>query len=120
MSAETGATRTDRAGSFASSSTETGTLEEREKMARLDHLSAAGNDDDDISRLKSPDDLELGREAEAEAEDDSLLPKINEKEEPPKSSFRSAVIWMVVNTLATIGIVRTTSLGRVLLSVAVC
>jgi solute carrier family 35, member E3 len=72
-------------------------LEEREKLAKLDAL------DDDVSKPKPADDVEAGGD---EGEDEELLPQVNEKAEPPKSSFTSAVIWMVINTLATIGIVR--------------
>lgn len=87
----TDAHRTERAGSFASSSTETATLHE---LTKLDPM------EDNMQNLKSQNDEELGTQ-----EDEKLLPKTNEKEEPPKASFRSAVVWMVVNTLATIGIV---------------
>ncbi|WYZ40076.1 hypothetical protein EsH8_IV_000417 [Colletotrichum jinshuiense] len=89
----TDAHRTERAGSFASSSTETATLHE---LTKLDPM------EDNMQNLKSQNDEELGTQ-----EDEKLLPKTNEKEEPPKASFRSAVVWMVVNTLATIGIVFT-------------
>lgn len=91
--------RTERAGSFASSSTETATLHE---LTKLDPM------EDSVQNLKSLNDEE--RLADAE-EDEKLLPASNEKEEPPKAkaSFTGAVIWMVVNTLATIGIV---SLGK--------
>jgi len=96
MAAETETRRTDRAGSFASASTEAGTLEEREKLAKLDAL------DDDGAKLTPPEDLEVGEERE----DEELLPQVDEKPAPPKSTFRSSAIWMVINTLATIGIVR--------------
>ncbi|KAK3940509.1 triose-phosphate transporter [Diplogelasinospora grovesii] len=85
-------------GSFSSSSAETATHEENGKFARLD-----GGD----CEKKTPEDLEIGDERE----DDGLLrPKSGPEipaEEPPKSSFRAALIWMVINTLATIGIVFT-------------
>ncbi|KAJ0341825.1 hypothetical protein COL922a_001919 [Colletotrichum nupharicola] len=89
--------RTERAGSFASSSTETATLHE---LTKLDPI------EDSVQNLKSLNDEE--RLADAE-EDEKLLPSSNEKEEPPKAkaSFAGAVVWMVVNTLATIGIVFT-------------
>lgn len=83
--------RTERAGSFASSSTDAATLHE---LTKLDPM------EDSVQNLKSHDDEELGTE-----EDEKLLPKANEKEEPQKSSMTSAIIWMTVNTLATIGIV---------------
>lgn len=42
-----------------------------------------------------------------EEEQDALLPVEDSKPaEPAKSGFATAVTWMVVNTLATIGIVR--------------
>jgi solute carrier family 35 protein E3 len=99
MSADTGLGRTDRAGSFASSSTETGTMEERERLAKLDALEDAG-----APRKLSGDDPELG---ERIREDEKLLPQINEKDEQPKKASISAPLWMVINTLATIGIVFT-------------
>lgn len=119
MATEENAALLGRAGSFESSSSETGTLVERESAAKLDTF------DDDVTKLRSPDDLELGEEddgeddmllpeinekgshdLESDSEDDTLLTQANEKkEEPPKASFRSALIWMVTNTLATIGIV---------------
>jgi solute carrier family 35 protein E3 len=84
--------RAERAGSFASSSAETATSPENEKLARLDQSEAG---------LEKQEDLE-GR---GEGEDEGLLPQESEKPEPPKSTLKSSVIWMVVNTLATIGIV---------------
>lgn len=87
--------RAERAGSFSSSSADTATHEENEKLARLDQS------EDGMEKLRSPDDLEIGDERE----DDDLLPREPEKQEPPKSTFRSSLIWMIVNTLATIGIV---------------
>nr|XP_036578229.1 uncharacterized protein CTRU02_11729 [Colletotrichum truncatum]KAF6785430.1 integral membrane protein [Colletotrichum truncatum] len=84
--------RTERAGSFASSSTETATLHE---LTKLDPM------EDSVHNLKAQND------EEAAEENEKLLPKANEKEDPAKASFSSAVVWMVVNTLATIGIVFT-------------
>lgn len=54
-------------------------------------------------KVKTPDDVELGDEVERV----ELLPADQEKPAPakPDNSTRTAVIWMVVNTLATIGIV---------------
>lgn len=48
-------------------------------------------------------DAELGKEREDEQE--ALLQADEKPAEPPKNSFRAAVMWMVINTLATIGIV---------------
>lgn len=91
--------RRERAGSIASSHTETGGYEENEKITRLDK---------DEESLSSPrmltDDHDMDND---DREDGSLLPQASEKQEPAKSSFASALIWMVVNTFATIGIVRT-------------
>lgn len=84
--------RAERAGSFASSSAETATSPENEKLARLDQSEDG---------LEKQGDLEIGDERE----DDGLLPQETEKPEPPKSTFKSSFIWMIVNTLATIGIV---------------
>jgi solute carrier family 35 protein E3 len=81
--------RAQRAGSFSSSSADTATNPENEKLARLDQ----GEDG-----LEKQGDLEVG-------EDEGLLPQDLEKPEPRKSTFKSSFIWMVVNTLATIGIV---------------
>lgn len=89
--------RPDRPVSVSSSSAETAIPEDNEKLAaRLDHR------DHDLEELKSPDDLEIGDDHE----DDGLLPQQDEKPKPPKSTFASSLTWMVVNTLATIGIVR--------------
>lgn len=46
-------------------------------------------------------DLDFDKEEEL----DALLPGADRPTDPPKSSFTTAVLWMVVNTLATIGIV---------------
>ncbi|TVY22054.1 Solute carrier family 35 member E3 [Lachnellula arida] len=56
-------------------------------------------------KVKTPDDVEQGDEVERV----ELLPADQEKPAPakPDNSTRTAVIWMVVNTLATIGIVFT-------------
>lgn len=83
-----------RPASISSSSADTATHEDNEKLARLDQS----------GELKKPEDMEIG-----EREDDELLPQNQrepEKQEPPKSGFTSSLVWMVVNTLATIGIVR--------------
>jgi solute carrier family 35 protein E3 len=88
----------DRAGrgSFGSSSTEAGTVHDDEK---------GRSSDDGSYPLKAPEEMEIADEEAAE-----LLPaevRAAEKSgEPEKTSARVAVIWMVVNTLATIGIVR--------------
>ncbi|WDK15406.1 triose-phosphate transporter [Colletotrichum graminicola] len=87
--------RPERTGSIASSSTDAATLHE---LTKLDPM------EDSLQNLKSRADEEVAAE-----EDEKLLPTTDtsEKEEPPKASLASAVIWMTVNTLATIGIVFT-------------
>lgn len=54
-------------------------------------------------KVKPMEDLEGGSDIERA----ELLPTSAQQQHvPEKSSARAAVIWMVVNTLATIGIVR--------------
>lgn len=53
-------------------------------------------------KVKPMEDLEGGSDIERA----ELLPTATQQHVPEKSSARAAVIWMVVNTLATIGIVR--------------
>jgi solute carrier family 35, member E3 len=94
-----------RADSFSSSSSSADTptsLKEDEKLARFDSL---GNDEE---KLIAPDDLEI---RDDEYEDDALLrrevegPPLEESSPPPRTSFSTALMWMAVNTIATIGIV---------------
>jgi solute carrier family 35 protein E3 len=92
MSAEPGQ-RGERTPSISSSSAETATNDDNAKLSRLDQ------DDDALEKLARPEDLEMGEE------DEGLLPQLSEKPEPPTSTFYSSAIWMVVNTLATVGIV---------------
>lgn len=95
MSSESG--RSERAGSIASSHTETGGYDEHnEKMAPL-------RDDESLTNLKSP--TSVYHDDDHEREDEELLPQTEEKAEQPKGSMASSIVWMVVNTLATIGIV---------------
>lgn len=86
--------RPDSIGS-SSSSTELDTFNDPEKYAGKDS-------EDGKFNLKTPEELEEGVESEG------LLPSEDDKlpEIPPTSTTRSSIIWMVVNTLATIGIVR--------------
>jgi solute carrier family 35 protein E3 len=91
MSAEPG----QRTPSISSSSAETATNEDNARHSRLDQ------GDDALEKLARPEDMEMGEE------DEGLLPQISEKPEPPKSSSFSSAIWIVVNTLATVGIVFT-------------
>jgi solute carrier family 35 protein E3 len=87
--------RLERSASISSSSAETATNEENEKLARLDQS------EEGLEKMRMEEDAEAG-----DREDDGLLPRIEEKTPPPKSTFTSSLIWMIVNTLATIGIVR--------------
>ncbi|ROW12649.1 hypothetical protein VMCG_00804 [Cytospora schulzeri] len=89
--------RSERIGSIASSCTEVGGLEEHnEKLAQiLDEES----DPDLKAAATAYNESDHGRE------DEELLPQQLVNEDPPKSSLASSIIWMVVNTFATIGIV---------------
>jgi solute carrier family 35, member E3 len=58
--------------------------------------------------MKTPEEMEMGEDVEERA---GLLPAVmavaqEKAAEPEKATVRSAVIWMTINTLATIGIVR--------------
>jgi solute carrier family 35, member E3 len=59
--------------------------------------------DSSFVKVNTPGDVEQGDDVERA----ELLPAEHEKPAPakPDNSTRTAVIWMVVNTLATIGIV---------------
>lgn len=71
---------------------------EQEKFGvEMNDLAAAGP-----SRTST--DAELGKEGEEE-ERERLLHADDKPTEPPKESLRATVTWMVINTLATIGIV---------------
>lgn len=98
--------RSERAGSVASSHTEAGVHDEdfNEKQAFL-------RDDES---LRSPTLYQDSHhEGENDQEDEELLASQTEKKapEPAKTSAASGVIWIVVNTLATVGIV--SQLGHV-------
>ncbi|TLD33860.1 hypothetical protein PspLS_00411 [Pyricularia sp. CBS 133598] len=86
--------RRERAASIGSSSTAAGTADEHEKLA---------------TSPRHDKSMELGDiEARNEREDAAFLSSnADEKPEPPKSGFTMALVWMVINTLATIGIVFT-------------
>jgi solute carrier family 35 protein E3 len=92
---------TDRAPSISSSITEAEeTFDETEKANSL------STTDGPFTNLKSPEEMEIGDDVERAG----LLPaevQEQEKAQPAAqdSSTRTALIWMVVNTLATIGIV---------------
>lgn len=90
---------TDRVPSISSSITEADAFDENEKAGSL------SSTDGSFTKLKSPEDMEIGDDVERVG----LLPaeQLEEKTQPvvKDNSMRTAGIWMVVNTLATIGIV---------------
>lgn len=98
MTSEDG--RSERAGSIASSHTELeGHEEYNEKTAYI-------RDDESLSTLKSPTTYQDSHhEDDTVLEEDDLLPQQPEKPEPAKPSAASGIIWIAVNTLATVGIV---------------
>lgn len=89
----------DRAPSTSSSVTEAEPFDDNEKHATMSEA------DGSFIKLKSPEDLEIGDGDDIERAE--LLPAEHEKppQPTPEASVRSSFIWMVVNTLATIGIV---------------
>ncbi|RDW70077.1 hypothetical protein BP5796_08474 [Coleophoma crateriformis] len=86
----------DRAPSVSSSVTEADNYDEKNGDLRSDGS---------FVKLKSPEELEVGDDIERA----ELLPQEAQPEKPKaaEGSVRSAAVWMVVNTLATIGIVFT-------------
>ena len=88
---------TERAPSVSSSITETDAYDDDEKNGAP--RSTHGN----FIKLKTPDEIEAGDDIERAA----LLPGEHEKAPEPKldNSTKVAAAWMIVNTLATIGIV---------------
>ncbi|PMD65113.1 uncharacterized protein K444DRAFT_608788 [Hyaloscypha bicolor E] len=92
----------DRAPSTSSSVTEAEAYDENEKHGTLSETEGG------FVKLKSPEDLEFG-DGDNDDERAEMLPAEHEKPAQPTSeaSVRSSFIWMVVNTLATIGIVFT-------------
>lgn len=84
----------DREPSISSSTTEAEAYDENEKITNSEGSYA----------MKNMDEQEVGDDVERAG----LLPPADHEKPPPKepdNSMRSAIIWMVVNTLATIGIV---------------
>jgi solute carrier family 35 protein E3 len=92
---------TDRPSSISSSVTEAENFDDNEKNGMIS--SSEGS----YVKLKSPEEMDIGDVESAE-----LLPQEDKSKPPstPDNSTRTAVIWMVVNTLATIGIVGLLSL----------
>lgn len=87
---------TVRVASSSSPPAESATQDESEKLARL---SPRGEEFQDP---KAPDDKEVGHAGESTA----MLPEQQVQAEPAKTSIRTAIIWMMINTLATVAIVR--------------
>jgi solute carrier family 35, member E3 len=89
----------DRAPSTSSSVAEAETFDDNEKHSTMSET------DGSFVKLKSPEDLEIGDGDDIERAE--LLPVEHEKppQPAPEASVRSSFVWMVVNTLATIGIV---------------
>lgn len=89
----------DRAPSVSSSLTEADNFDGNEKS------SSSSSTDEGFTKLRAPDEMEI----EDDVERAGLLPA--DQQEKPQApaqetySTRTAIIWMVVNTLATIGIV---------------
>ncbi|KAM0284401.1 hypothetical protein ACHAQH_001977 [Verticillium albo-atrum] len=88
----------ERTPSFGSSATETDTIDEREVLRKTDSL----YDDEEKSR-KSLDDADYGDDRR---HDDPPSLETEKPQDQP-TSFRTALMWMVINTLSTIGIVFT-------------
>lgn len=89
--------RSERAGSIASSHTEAGgDITEKHTYAR---------DDESLASLKSPTAYQDSNHGDDLHEDEELLPQEPEKQKTAKPSASSGVVWIVVNTLATVGIV---------------
>ncbi|KAM7220754.1 triose-phosphate transporter [Rhypophila decipiens] len=114
----------DRAGSFASSA-ETAAAEDHhnnnnEKIP-LTPITRTGkgrsSEDDDLEKLRSPDELDIDGYDNENEEVDSLLRRepdgavsavaTSQPAVPPPSNFTTSLLWMVINTLATVGIVFT-------------
>lgn len=87
----------DRDASIGSASTEAEPYDENEKYQPTS--------DSSYVHLKTPDEMEIADEESAE-----LLPAAKHiaqqtATDSEKASVRTAAIWMIINTLATIGIV---------------
>jgi hypothetical protein len=88
----------DRMASVASSMTEADVHEENEKASPT-----SSSHDSSYAKLKAPEEMEISSDIERQ---ELLPPAVPPKDQPgDKTSVRAAIIWMVVNTLATIGIV---------------
>lgn len=96
---------TDRSVSGSSASTDPERFDD--KTENPSFMGSHGQD----YKLKTPEELEDMEEDIERA--DLLAPPPEEKTKAPESSVKSAIIWMVVNTLATIGIVSFSSSSHI-------
>ncbi len=87
----------DRSASVSSSITEAEAYDENEK--------SHSPTDSSYVHMKTPEEMEIGDEERAELIPAAMHVVQEKATEPERATVRSAVIWMVVNTLATIGIV---------------
>lgn len=77
----------------------------------FDESEKRSSHDGSFVKLKSGDDIEMGSTSEREelmgngASTAAAIPAAEKPADAPGSSARAAVVWMVINTLSTIGIV---------------
>jgi hypothetical protein len=90
-----------RAPSIASSSTETMTSEEQ--AARL--VGIDSEEKGSMSGIRTPDFVDANYKDDVDEKQELLPQQAKKQVEDPKAKLRSAIAWMVVNTLATVGIV---------------
>ena len=88
----------DRSVSVSSSRIEAEAYDENEK-------NHSPTTDNSYVHMKTPEEMEIGDEERAELIPAAVHVVQEMATEPEKTTVRSAVIWMVINTLATIGIV---------------
>jgi solute carrier family 35, member E3 len=88
----------DRSVSVSSSRIEAEAYDENEK-------NHSPTTDNSYVYMKTPEEMEIGDEERAELIPAAVHVVQEMATEPEKATVRSAVIWMVINTLATIGIV---------------
>ena len=105
---------TDRAPSISSSMTEA------EVSTEGDKAGSVSSTDGSFTKLKSPEDMDFNDDVEragllpAEQQEEKAQPVVTD------NSMRTAGIWMVVNTLATIGIVSLCDGRRAFILLIVC
>lgn len=88
----------DRSASVSSSITEAEAYDENEKS----HSPTA---DSSYVHMKTPEEMKIGDEERAGLIPAAVHVAQEKATEPEKATVRSALIWMAINTLATIGIV---------------